>query len=209
VAAARRVNRVGRALQRLAGDLTGLGKRWALVGGLAVSVRAEPRFTRDADVVVAVAGDPEAERLVADLVGRGYRVLAAVEQEATRRLATVRLSPPGEPEQGVVVDLLFATAGIEAEIAAAAEVIQAMPALRVPVATTGHLIALKVLSRDDRLRPFDRADLNALLAAADAAALASARAALQLILDRGFHRGRPLMEDFETLLAETGRRGAG
>jgi hypothetical protein len=27
---------------------------WALIGGLAVSVRAEPRFTRDIDLAVAV-----------------------------------------------------------------------------------------------------------------------------------------------------------
>lgn len=206
MAAAGPLNRVRLALFRIAADLATLGKRWALVGGLAVSIRAEPRFTRDADLAVAVTDDPEAERLIADLRGRGYRVLAAVEQEATSRLATVRLSPPGEPDHGVVVDLLFASAGIEAEIASAAEVIEALPGLRVPVATLGHLIALKVLSRDDRTRPFDRADLNALVARADAAALASARSALQLMQERGFHRGRHVVAALDALLAELGRR---
>lgn len=38
--------------------------RFAIVGGLAVSVRTEPRFTRDADVCVAVDDDREAEDLV-------------------------------------------------------------------------------------------------------------------------------------------------
>jgi hypothetical protein len=198
------LNRVRVALQRIAADLDNLGKRWALVGGLAVSVRAEPRFTRDADVVVVVADDREAERLVVDLRGRGYRVLAAIEQEATRRLATTRLAPPGEPEHGVVVDLLFASSGIEPEIAAAAEVIDALPGLRLPVATSAHLIASKVLSRDDRLRPFDRADLGALLARADAEALIGARAALELIQARGFHRGRPLLADLDALIREVG-----
>jgi len=37
---------------------------WALVGGLAVSVRTEPRFTRDLDLAVAVADDRAAEDLV-------------------------------------------------------------------------------------------------------------------------------------------------
>ena len=86
-----------------------------------------------------------------------------------------------------MVDLLFASAGIEGELAAAAEDVEALPGLRVPVATLGHLVALKVLSRDDRTRPFDRADLGALVARADAAALASARSALELVQARGFH----------------------
>ena len=38
-------------------------QRLALVGGLAVSARAEPRFTRDVDLAVAVVSDDEAERL--------------------------------------------------------------------------------------------------------------------------------------------------
>ena len=33
----------------------------ALIGGLAVSARTEPRFTRDADLAVAVTSDAEAE----------------------------------------------------------------------------------------------------------------------------------------------------
>jgi hypothetical protein len=36
---------------------------WAMLGGLAVSIRTEPRFTRDVDLAVAVAADDEAERL--------------------------------------------------------------------------------------------------------------------------------------------------
>lgn len=102
-------------------DLKGLGARFALVGGLAVSVRAEPRFTRDVDLVVAVSTDREAEAIVRALLGRGYRVLAQVEQEAVRRLATVRLQPPGPDRIGLVVDLLFASSGIEIEIVARAE----------------------------------------------------------------------------------------
>lgn len=34
-------------LRRVADDLTGVDARWALVGGFAVSSRAEPRFTAD------------------------------------------------------------------------------------------------------------------------------------------------------------------
>lgn len=56
-----------------------------------MSVRAEPRLTRDADLAVAVNGDEEAETLVRQLSAREYGVVALVEQEATGRLSTVRL----------------------------------------------------------------------------------------------------------------------
>jgi hypothetical protein len=48
MAAPRRVNPVEAALRRIAEDLTKAGTPWALIGGLAVSARAEPRTTRRA-----------------------------------------------------------------------------------------------------------------------------------------------------------------
>lgn len=43
------------------------------------------------------------------------------------------------------MDLLFASSGIEHEIVAAADPLEVLPDLTVPVARTGHLIALKPL----------------------------------------------------------------
>ena len=106
------------ALRKISTELTQAGVPFALVGGLAVSVRTQPRFTRDADLVVALSTDAEP------------------------------------------IDLL--------------------PHLRMGVAQTGHLIALKVLSRDDVKRPQDIADLRALLAVASSAELARARKSLSL-----------------------------
>jgi predicted nucleotidyltransferase len=91
-----------------------------------------------------------------------------------------------------VVDLLFASSGIEPEIVAAAESIETVRGFTVPVARLGHLIALKVLARDDRSRPQDRVDLAALVSRADDAALAEARESLSLVARRGYHRGRDL-----------------
>jgi hypothetical protein len=54
------VNRVEAALRKIACDLNALHIRWALVGGFAVSVRTEPRFTRDVDVAVVVDDDQAA-----------------------------------------------------------------------------------------------------------------------------------------------------
>ncbi len=49
---------------RLFLDLREGAARFAVVGGFAVSVRVEPRFTHDIDVAVAVQTDAEAEALV-------------------------------------------------------------------------------------------------------------------------------------------------
>jgi hypothetical protein len=55
------MNRLEAALRRAAEDLDRSGRPWALVGGFAVSARAEPRFTRDVDIAVMVDGDRAAE----------------------------------------------------------------------------------------------------------------------------------------------------
>ena len=73
------------------------------------------------------------------------------------------------------------------------------------VAGISHLIALKILARDDRTRPQDRVDLVGLLGRADARVIAAVREALALITQRGFHRGRDLAADLEALLLERDR----
>ena len=80
------------ALREVHSDLTDIDISFALVGGLAVSARTEPRFTRDADLAVAVASDAEAEALIHILQTRNYDIGAIVEQDAVGRLATVRLT---------------------------------------------------------------------------------------------------------------------
>jgi hypothetical protein len=195
------VSRLEALLRAAPGDLADLRLRWALVGGLAVSARTEPRFTRDVDLVIAVSGDREAEQAVHSLQQRGYQVQALVEQEAAGRLATARLAPRGGDAAGVVLDILFASSGIEHEIVDAAEPLEVLPGLRIPVATVGYLLALKLLSRDDRTRPQDRADLAQLVRAAEPADLQVARRAVALIQARGFQRARDLAGDLERLIA--------
>ena len=169
------------------------------MGGLAVSARTEPRFTRDIDLVIAVRDDRDAERAVHALQQRGYQVHALVEQEAAGRLATARLAPKGDAA-GVVLDILFASSGIESEIVEAADPLEILPGLRVPVACVAHLIALKLLSRDDRTRPQDRVDLAQLLRVATPADIDLARAAVALIHARGFQRDRNLTGDLARLI---------
>jgi len=100
----------------------------------------------------------------------------------------------GSPLSGgdVVVDLLFASSGIEPEVVQAAEITEVVPGLRLPIAITGHLIALKLLARDDQERPQDLADLRELHAVATSADYQAAQEAVKLISARGFNRGRDL-----------------
>jgi hypothetical protein len=194
------MTRIERVLCEVAAALRAEGAPFALIGGLAVSARSEPRFTRDVDWAVAVPDDAAAEALVHRLVQSGYAVVMTVEQDETKRLATVRLLPPGEPARGVVADLLFASSGIEPELVAAADAIEILPGLVVAVARIGHLIALKVLSAAPD-RPQDLADLRALARVAGADDLELARQALTLIEARGFARGKHMVDEFARLMS--------
>ena len=198
------MNRLQQALDHVARHLAHEGADWALVGGFAVSARTAPRFTRDLDLAVAVRDDPGAEALVARLARYGYRPMATVEQVEARRLATVRLAAPEQPDPGVVVDLLFASSGIEDEVVAEAETLEIFSGVCVKVARLHHLLALKVLARDDRARPQDRVDLISLLKVASAEDIDRARAAVARIVERRFNRGKDLEASFESLLRETG-----
>lgn len=194
------MTRLEAALRAIVSELKRLRRPMALVGGLAVSVHAEPRLTRDVDLAVVVADDADAEALIRQLAAAGYQPLAVVEQERTGRLASVRLAGLGEDARGIVADALFASSGIEAEVVAAAQPVAVFPRIAVPVARVGHLVALKLLARDDRTRPQDAVDLHALFPLLDESELARARSAVRLIEARGFARGRELSGDLETWL---------
>ena len=171
--------------------LDDLGARFALIGGLAVSARAEPRYTRDVDLAVHVADDAESERLLFEMRQRGYVVATVIEQTRTGRMSTARLRHHAGPE--VFVDLLFASSGIEPELVASADRISFRPGLDLAVARVGHLLALKALSESDT-RLQDRIDLGSLGRVATEHDWATARAAARLIRERGYHRGRALVK---------------
>ena len=195
------------ALVRLEAELRAIRVRWAVVGGLAVSARAEPRTTRDVDVAVVVSSDEEAVRIVRRLKNRGYELHTPIEHSEADRLAAVRLIGSGQPE--VYSDLLFASSGIEREVVAASELLEVVPGLFAPVATTGHLLALKVLAlRPDRPhdRPQDLIDIRELLGVAGDGEVQRCRQALELISRRGFDRGKYLDVEFESLLRDWRKR---
>jgi len=85
---------------------------------------------------------------------------------------------------------------------AAAENLRILPKLTVPVARTGHLLALKVLAQDDRRRPQDVIDIRALLKESTEGDIQLARESLRLIERRGAHRGKDLIACLERFLTE-------
>lgn len=187
------------ALRQTARLLDERQQAWALVGGLAVSVRVEPRFTRDIDLAVAVTDDAAAESLVTELVAAGYTLRLSLEQQALGRLAAVRLLPPGQHEEGIVIDLLFSSSGIEPEICRDAERIEIAPDLTVPVARAGHLVAMKILALAPD-RPQDGIDLHALVAQLTPEERRRAIESVARIEDQGANRGKALGAELERWL---------
>ena len=189
-------------LRRVIAQLQRQHAQFAVVGGLAVSARSEPRFTQGAALCVAAEADAEAEAVVHGLRAAGYELLALVEQDAVGRLATARLADLRSADGATVVDLLFASSGIEREVVEQAEVIELFHGLEAPVATVPALLALKVLARNDRTRPQDRLDALALLALTTSEERETTRALLGTIERRGFARDRDLSEAFDALIEE-------
>ena len=95
----------------------------------------------------------------------------------------------------MLCDLLFASSGIEPEIVANASQLTLFEGCEAPVASVGHLIAVKLLARSAR-RLQDDLDLDALARVASEADLATARAAIALITARGFARDKNLEAEF-------------
>ena len=130
-----------------------------IVGGLAVSARCDPRFTRDVDIAVAVDTDEHAEALIHALASQS---------------------------------------GIETEVVTKAETLEVVQGVMLPVARTGHLIALKLLSVAPG-RETDVADLRNLAAVATQEEWNLASEAVAQIQERGFARGRQLDSELHTL----------
>jgi Nucleotidyl transferase AbiEii toxin, Type IV TA system len=186
------------ALRRAVADLDVLKVRWALIGGLAISIRSVPRFTKDLDFAIAVASDSEAEDVVHRLRGRGYHPVEVLEQEYVERLSGVRLE---HASSEVIVDLLFASSGIEGEVVGGATRLEVLPRLFAPVATAGHLIALKTLAGRNQ----DLTDLGSLIPVASDKDLEMARDAVRLIKERGFNRDQDVVADLDKLITDLGR----
>jgi predicted nucleotidyltransferase len=185
-------------VKTVAQHLRGLGVEFAVVGGIAVSLRTIERFTKDVDFAISVKGDREAESIVESLRRSGFHIAMFLERDEDGRLATVRLSSGGDVE--VFVDLLFATSGIENEVIADATPLEIFPGFIVKLASIPALIAMKLLSADWETRPQDIIDLRYLFDAATQDEIGTARNLIGLITERGYNRNKDLLKDFDGYL---------
>jgi len=186
------------ALVEITTELVARNREFALVGGLAVSVRSEIRFTRDVDLAVIVESDADAEELIFDLKRSSYVPIVTVEHDIRARLSTVRLQTPAS----IIVDLLFASSGIESEVVRGATSMTVTKNVKMPVASTEELIAMKILSMSAR-RLQDRIDVQRLIQYSTRLDVERIRRNLRLIVERGYHRDEDLLAQFEQLLSDT------
>ncbi len=189
---------IERALATAVDSLRSANREFALVGGLAVSVRAEVRFTRDVDFAVRVVDDADAERLIFSLTAAGYRPVATIEHEERHRLSTIRLMSPHE----IKIDLLFASSGLEHEIVERASAVS-LPHGEVPIAAAEELLAMKVLSMTAR-RLQDEIDARKLVACNPSLDLVRVRDNLSRIRERGYDRGEDLERKLAKVIVEAG-----
>jgi len=190
-------------IRRIAEDLNASSISWCLVGGLAASVYAEPRTTKDIDVVVAIRSEQEIENLKTFLLPRGYATpFVLMHTEPTRRMGW-RLITTSSRGTELPLDILSSSCGIEHQIVEKSVQLEVLPGVWLPVAALGHLIAMKVLSHHDISRLQDRVDLLALLNVAQSNDIELAREALTQIMQAGHGNGRNLLAELQAIIDST------
>jgi predicted nucleotidyltransferase len=129
---------------------------YALIGGLAVSLRGETRVTADVDIVIAA----DVERglsLIGELEGSNFRPLFT---DVAEVVAKAFLLPLRHRDTNVKVDIAIGLSGFERQIVERAELLD-LAGTRVAVATAEDLLIMKVLAG----RPRDEQDLRGLVIA--------------------------------------------
>lgn len=140
-------------LRRVVEALNSGGVRYALVGGLAVSIYASPRATEDIDLLVA--GD-DLDTAISTLQAQGFRVAGSPLDVARGRIRIHRLLKCEGPDL-VPIDLLV-PGDIEIGRLLDERNVIAWEGRRTPVVSVAGLRALKKLRGSAQ----DRADLEAL-----------------------------------------------
>lgn len=138
-------------LRRLIGALDRLGVRYAIVGGIAVSIRAAPRFTADIDAVVWVADDGW-EPLLLGLQESGLRARPSDPIAFARRNRLLLL----KDENSVPVDVSLGALPFEANLIETAGLIEIAPGLNARIASAECLIIMKAIA----WRPKDLLDIR-------------------------------------------------
>jgi hypothetical protein len=197
------------ALESIVTQLNSQNIKYAIVGGFAVSFYGYERTTKDIDLAIMTDSDRESEKIIQQLFAYGFTQKAILEHQPSGRLATIRLNSPRLHNYGsVVVDLLFASSGIENEIVHEAKSHELTPNLTVNIASVVHLITMKVLAFDPFSRAQDGADIMALLKLLNDEEIAKVKVNLELITERGFERGKDLQNEFKKFIKASNKKDA-
>ena len=145
---------------RLLADLVGAGVDFVIIGGVAVALQAQPRFTKDLDVCYAVdsANLERMERVLTALNARLRGIDDTVPFVADARMLSQMQILTLTTDLGEI-DLLVDPSGAPpyAELRSEADVVD-VGGIEVRVASIDHLTAMKRAAG----RPQDLADLEAL-----------------------------------------------
>ena len=176
--------------------LTSESIRGTIIGGVAVSIRAEPRFTDDVDAVI-LADDMGWERVV-DSAGR-YGLVPRID-DVLKFAARSRMLLLRHEASGVDIDVSLGTLPFERQAIDRSTVVT-VGQVRLRVASPEDLVIMKALAR----RPKDFVDIDSILDAQK-----------DLDLDRIRHHLREfssvlempeIHEDFEKLLRRKKQKG--
>jgi hypothetical protein len=150
---------VNEALSRTLLDIAGLLVKekipFALIGGIAVGLRGEPRFTADVDLVIGADID-QALSFLGGLEDSRFEPLFPDAPDVVR---SAFLLPLRHKETGIKVDLALGLTGLERQLLDRAEGLR-LGGLSIPVATAEDLILLKVIAE----RPRDIEDVRRIVA---------------------------------------------
>ena len=132
------------------------GIRFALIGGLAVSLRGQPRMTVDVDLVILADVD-QALRLAQELSSTPFEPLFPGVEEVVARSFIL---PLRHRATGIRVDVAIGMSGFEQQAVSRATKVT-IGDVRVPVVVVEDLLVMKALAG----RPQDEHDIRGLVAA--------------------------------------------
>jgi hypothetical protein len=139
------------ALRSLAAALEELGIDGALIGGVAVSLLAEPRFTRDLDAVIMYDTEVTASLMEA----LAHHDLIPLFDDAEQFARESRVIPLRHKLTGIVVDVMLGCMPFESEVVARAKP-SGEPGVPMSLATPEDLVILKAIAS----RPKDLEDIR-------------------------------------------------
>lgn len=145
---------LGKILERLSRILDDLAIPYMVIGGQAVLIHGEPRFTRDIDVTLAVELD-SLPRLLEAVNAAGWKPRP---ENPTDFVRDTFVLPCMDPETGIGLDFIFGLTAYERDAVGRA---QLTPFERVPVrvATAPDLVIHKIIAG----RPRDMEDVAGIL----------------------------------------------